>query len=866
MLIHMRWLMLFSLQNSWAAGDLSAALTHDEACPEGPGQCSLNLLQLHGKQQAWSQGSAFCCHAYTIDSDKCGSCYPQAKAKPGSYCAKASTCAGCGGTWCTGASSQKQIDTSGLIKGISYGPSPKLSQSTLPVDDFFCDAAKFQWGSRGRGDLRIMKAMGANTVRLYGNDPEMEHRDFLHYANLLGLNVVPGISDAPYLAVPQACVRTGSFNCHDTIKDAYLKNLNKGFLRSDNTYHPALSYIIVVNEPDLKLPNLEAPRSFAKAIATAIDGMIDAEHAANVSGQRPNFTATFSFSMCSACTKFADRPALAQMWMLRDAMLHPAKYGISPNNDLAHFYETRFTNTFNTGNPSWEVKKLFLDHYMQEFPSTPVFIGEYHNPGNANTESDLRNILSIAKASHLLLGVSFFEFQNRLDEAGHSIWGIFDPQEDPTITDLGASPDPEEVLFGSTFSVNTMPCLVPTKEGGAEKNIPEQITAAYGGSGIDFKKLCEANPNVVKVSATGYQQIQGLHNVTSMQIFIARVAAHFGGEVASSSSVPKVLAEEHMNRNTTFRDLRDTIGAHPEWARWSSHAACAVDRKALKSRVGNALSYVCGLGYFDCAKIPKICSDNIWARATYVFGSHFHGVAKSFGEVPDPFKECDFEGAAKLESPKQQEVLVSDQVPRDCIVRVGLSVPDEYKVEVSRQSFRSITNAGNASILNHFIFRVVTRMGGRVAQNEKQKVVPTDIADKYLQLAEQDWKSAWKTLKKDIAGRPSWTLWDSSATCMADPKASHTALTTTLHYICGLGKVDCKSVPRECQQNLFEKTSYVLGSYFKALVDEEGSLPDPLRECHFNGRAAFVSTGLLEEYNKEAIVTLTGHCVVPVTI
>ena len=40
---------------------------------------------------------------------------------------------------------------------------------------------------------------------------------------------------------------------------------------SRGSYHPAIKYFIVVNEPELKLPSLNEPRKFAKAIVTAID-------------------------------------------------------------------------------------------------------------------------------------------------------------------------------------------------------------------------------------------------------------------------------------------------------------------------------------------------------------------------------------------------------------------------------------------------------------------------------------------------------------------------------------------------------------------------------------------------------------------
>merc|ERR1719419_239949 len=82
-------------------------------------------------------------------------------------------------------------------QGISYGISP--DQGEVESDDFFNDPAMAQWGCPGRGDLRIMAKMGANMVRLYGNDPRWSHKAFLDEAGKLGLGIIPGISDWPYL-------------------------------------------------------------------------------------------------------------------------------------------------------------------------------------------------------------------------------------------------------------------------------------------------------------------------------------------------------------------------------------------------------------------------------------------------------------------------------------------------------------------------------------------------------------------------------------------------------------------------------------------------------------------------------------------
>eukprot|EP00972_Heterocapsa_arctica_P033792 4973541-Heterocapsa_arctica.AAC.1 len=114
------------------------------------------------------------------------------------FCGRSgSNCGGCDAKWCKSAKSTFSLDTTGLMMGISYGPSPMMDKGALLNDDFFCDEMKWQWGMRGRGDLQIIKALGANSVRLYGNDPGRNHEDFLDLALRLELGVIPGVSDYP---------------------------------------------------------------------------------------------------------------------------------------------------------------------------------------------------------------------------------------------------------------------------------------------------------------------------------------------------------------------------------------------------------------------------------------------------------------------------------------------------------------------------------------------------------------------------------------------------------------------------------------------------------------------------------------------
>mmetsp|Transcript_102092 Transcript_102092/g.259445 ORF Transcript_102092/g.259445 Transcript_102092/m.259445 type:complete len:425 (+) Transcript_102092:47-1321(+) len=380
-----------------------------------------------------------------------------------------------------------------LIRGISYGPVPLTSvegASELPEDDWFCNEALPMWGRPGRGDLRVMKQLGANLVRLYGNDPQNDHTNFLDEAESLGLAVAPGMSDWPYYQETPGSCKDTDFNCFSQIKPLYLQNLQKGFLKPDGSYHPALKYFNILNEPDLKMPSTAAiggPDGLAqmsRTLVSAFDAMLDAEKEAGVVGPKINFTATFSFAMCLSCSREYG-PALAQMVQLDDAMRHPEKYGYEPVNNVTEAYLTRFTHSFNTANPASDLKSMFFDGYVAKFPQMPVYIAEYHSV-HVDQSSDLEAIFALAEETPLFLGISYFEYQVAYWKAGtEREFGLF-----------GFSDQAFMALdyFNKTFNVH---CLVPQLSPYNGANMPQALARAYGGTGFEDAILCTVNPAAI---------------------------------------------------------------------------------------------------------------------------------------------------------------------------------------------------------------------------------------------------------------------------------------------------------------------------------------------------------------------------------
>lgn len=352
-----------------------------------------------------------------------------------------------------------------IIKSISYAPVPlKTPGDVLPDDDFMSDSTSSLWDEHasegpGRADLKIMRALGANAVRLYGNDPSLDHANFLNEAGAHGMDVLAGISDYPYVQMHGNCMET-DWDCYRQIKHHYGLNLKRGFTAGRFAYHPALKLVILMNEPDLKFEGgmRGTPGNathFSKALISGIDGIIDAEKEANVTGLAPNFTVAFSFGRCDVCSRFKTLPSLGQMWEFREAMRDPSSVGYTARNDLWYFYKRRFTNSFNTANPATDIRPLFLDTYEANFPDTPVFIGEYHAPTYFDQDMDLQGIVDIvSNASSLLLGISFFEFQVRYDKGGGEMaFGMFGLSDDTSAL-------AETRISTKTYSTR---CLKPVK-------------------------------------------------------------------------------------------------------------------------------------------------------------------------------------------------------------------------------------------------------------------------------------------------------------------------------------------------------------------------------------------------------------------
>lgn len=340
------------------------------------------------------------------------------------------------------------------MKGVSYGASPlKNTGVLLTDDDFMTDITGAMWDSWGRGDLDLLKSMGVNTLRMYGNDLNYSHRSFLDGAWKRDMDIIVGLSDWGFIQGPDPCDRNG-YECFSQVYEAYKNNLLKGFaIRNYTMYHPALKALIISNEPDLKVH----PRtSVCRAMITSLDAILQAEKDLNITENPIALTVTFSFAAFGR-----NPPGLGQMQELYRCLQHPEAPPTyyRPKNDVLGAFRKRWVHSFNTAAPGHVVEELFLDKYKKSIfwsdeMKIPLFIGEYHSV-HVGAKDDLPILVKDALSATypFFLGYNFFEFSVRYDKGGsEKKFGMFGYGDCPlldmnysgmvyTIWDLVPAPD-----------------------------------------------------------------------------------------------------------------------------------------------------------------------------------------------------------------------------------------------------------------------------------------------------------------------------------------------------------------------------------------------------------------------------------------
>jgi len=304
-----------------------------------------------------------------------------------------------------------------LMKGISYSPIPFKRQQWIPSEDFMSDRAHRFWGPspEGRGDLELIRLLGANAVRVQGVDPYLWHGSFLDEAQRQGLQVIVGMSDYPFYQMPGHCIET-DFECFSQIKGDFRAALKSGYVTKDS-YHSSLAVLVIADEPDVKMVRAGEGQArqehYCRAIVSAVDGLLDAEREAGVTQGLPKLTAAFSFIECGAeCGEHGAIPGLGQMAALHRAFLNPQSVRYSPRNDIRQAYLDRFVHGLNAGRATVSELKRFQTAYDHHFQGRPNLITE-------GPTGEPSQVLQLTQTPGTMSrGAVLADFQTRHDLAG----------------------------------------------------------------------------------------------------------------------------------------------------------------------------------------------------------------------------------------------------------------------------------------------------------------------------------------------------------------------------------------------------------------------------------------------------------------
>jgi len=302
------------------------------------------------------------------------------------------------------------------MKGVCYGalpcsPKAPCADGKFPPEDMVQAGYAMQWGSKGRDDLGMMRALGANTVRLYhsiGLDSDHDHGAFLDYAHHLGMHVIPGIHTI-------ACK---DFDCYEPWKAAVTKSLNAGYKQKD-MWHESVAIVVLLNEPDFfnmqpSCPN-QADWCRCKAALSALDGFVAAEKEAGVKGGA-NITITWSFGERTSVDGKLKGPGVYGFQDMVAILADPTLAHYKPKSsmaDLNEAFNSRWVNSINNAAPYWYIKQT-VEGVYKPFEPHPWFIGEHgddHQTPKTITGDLVKSSADASAAGSYYMGMSVFQYQ-----------------------------------------------------------------------------------------------------------------------------------------------------------------------------------------------------------------------------------------------------------------------------------------------------------------------------------------------------------------------------------------------------------------------------------------------------------------------
>jgi len=326
------------------------------------------------------------------------------------------------------------------IRGICYAPLPctaNCRKGTGTPEDMTEPGYANMWDASGRGDFGIIKAMGANTIRVYhpmGEEirfsqpkTEPDRTQFLAAVKSSGLNVLGAVDQS--LPCPND-------DCYASWYRAVTLGLASGFA-VQNAWHETVWAVNMINEVDgmtTRSDGTQDPAVYMKRLVSAIDGLLAAERDAKVTANLVNLTSCFTTALAAplggGLASIFHGFSSMEAWIKNPHLLSYRPRVVTSLTDLAARVGGRWLHCMNAQIPWNGIIKLIPQDYTKVgMGRRPWFLGEMGFNGNHGDQitRDLKQMQTYAlEGNTTFFGTLFFQFQTAYWKTGSELnFGMF---------------------------------------------------------------------------------------------------------------------------------------------------------------------------------------------------------------------------------------------------------------------------------------------------------------------------------------------------------------------------------------------------------------------------------------------------------
>jgi hypothetical protein len=287
-------------------------------------------------------------------------------------------------------------------------------------------------------------------------------------------------------------------DCYDSVKQAVKAGFQVG-LQKNGRWHPAISTIILLNEPELSC-HVDVAVCRVKKALSALEGFLDAEKEMHVDPGHVKLTLAWSFGIDTSIDGSVTGPGIYGFQDMVAGVANPSLANYAPRSsqaELAAAFTARWIHCVNTQAPWSFVKSQITPHYAQFLPHK-WFIGEYGANGQTQAviQKDLQSMDEFAGEDASFMGHFIFQFQTAYEKGSGSEmnFGLFSLGDEKVGDAEVCLVDSSNKTTCGTFSVYCLDTHLPWFSKTPElDHRADAVAKAWGGS-VGNKGLCSNVP------------------------------------------------------------------------------------------------------------------------------------------------------------------------------------------------------------------------------------------------------------------------------------------------------------------------------------------------------------------------------------